>query len=119
MDCLTFDELNENGISREQFELLTCAKLSSCVHIVKIPISISCGHSICQECIPINDSHEFNCRICNKKNKSTLVDFDESLTANYLLRNSLVQIVKIIKNCTNKLLNLLKGIFLKIFLGLY
>lgn len=111
MDCLSSDELNRHGITREQFELLTCAKPCSFVHIVKNPISISCGHSICKECIPLNDSHEFNCRICNKRNTCTLVNLNESLAAIYVIKNSPNQIEKIIKNCANHFIDLLRGNF--------
>jgi hypothetical protein len=99
------NELNDE-FSNDFLELLTCAKPCSFVHVVKTPISISCGHSICKKCIPLNDRHEFKCRICNKNNSSTLVNWGENLTAKFLLKNSQILVSKFIKNCANHLLDL-------------
>ena len=34
-------------------------------HVVKEPISLSCGHSVCKQCVP--DQLKIKCKICSEK----------------------------------------------------
>lgn len=90
-------------------ELLTCANPRSYGHIVKIPISVSCGHSICKECIPLNDTHLFKCRLCTKENSFSLTNANENLAVKHLLNGSSALITKLIKDYAKISLDLYEG----------
>ena len=36
-------------------------------HVVKEPISLSCGHSICKACVPVCGQVKIRCKICNEE----------------------------------------------------
>jgi hypothetical protein len=74
-------------ISRNSLCLLQCA-LSLDKHIVIQPLALSCGHSICKDCLPLNGNYKFNCLICEKQNKTDLYSCKESQTLKYLLKEN-------------------------------
>ena len=61
IDCITTHE--------ENLESLTCAAAMD-EHFIQKPISISCGHSICRNCLPFSEEKnlDMKCNICNEMN---------------------------------------------------
>ena len=54
-------------------------------HMVKEPISLSCGHSICEKCVP--DQAKIKCKICNEEtDKSKLEIKKESTFAKRMIK---------------------------------
>jgi phage FluMu protein Com len=55
-------------------ESLECASISSTTfsHLVHNPLTLSCGHSICKECVPSNDNIRIKCSHCKEINQTYL-----------------------------------------------
>ena len=57
-------------------------------HVVKEPISLSCGHCICTQCVP--DQVKIKCRICSiETDKSQLEINTESVLDKTIIKSSL------------------------------
>ena len=61
-------------------------------HVVKEPISLSCGHCICEQCVP--DQVKIKCKIWSiETDKSTLKINIESVLDNYqIIKSSLSEL---------------------------
>jgi hypothetical protein len=55
-------------------------------HFIETPISLSCGHSICKDCAPLDP--KLICKICNKQN----LLLDLSVTEENLLIKKLISL---------------------------
>ena len=57
-------------------------------HVVKEPISLSCGHSVCKQCVP--DQVKIKCKICSEEtDKSNLQINKESAHVKRMIKSSL------------------------------
>lgn len=65
------------------YELFYCG-CSTDKHFYIDPVSMSCGHHICKQCIPLI-STELTCCLCGKVNKINLNDMEVSLPAKALV----------------------------------
>ena len=55
-------------------------------HVVKEPISLSCGHSICKACVP--DQVKIKCKICREEtDKSKLEMNKESILVKHSIKS--------------------------------
>ena len=55
-------------------KLFHCAS-SNDQHYIIEPIPLSCGHSICEKCVPINsNNYQIKCKQCGQFNK---IEFDD------------------------------------------
>ena len=73
-------------------------------HVVaKEPISLSCGHSICKQCVP--DQAKIKCKICNEEtDKSKLEIKKESAFAKRMIKFSLLGLFEELeKRATNEI----------------
>ena len=69
-----------------EFSDLQCGLTND--HIVREPISLTCGHSICKKCV--NDQVKIKCRICNEEtDKSNLQMNKESVPIKNIIKRSL------------------------------
>ena len=70
----------------EIFKQLYCGLTND--HIVKEPISLSCGHSICKQCVP--DPVIIKCKICSiETDKYSSKFHTESAFAKTMIKSSL------------------------------
>lgn len=65
-------------ISSKIFESLECGLSTHLKHISINPIAISCGHTVCKQCIPKNVEENITCCHCNTSQKVP-IDQNESL----------------------------------------
>lgn len=59
-------------MNQELKNALTCAKSEDFRHIVDDPVTLSCGHFICKECLPFNNMISLVCCKCEKTNEFNL-----------------------------------------------
>ena len=65
---------------------LFCAQIND--HVVKDPISLSCGHIICKQCVP--DQVKIKCKICRGETDKSILDINkESAFAKIMIKSSL------------------------------
>ena len=65
---------------------LNCALTND--HVVKEPISLSCGHCICEACVP--DQVKIKCKICSEEtDKSKLEINTKSVLVKTIIKSSL------------------------------
>ena len=72
-------------LAEEIIHSITCA-IANDGHIVKYPLGLSCGHSICQNCVGLTDKMQIRCKMCNQINRVNLDDLNESKAAKQLIR---------------------------------
>lgn len=83
--------------SLEALELIQCA-ISHDKHIVMNPITLSCGHPICKDCIPFDDKFNLiKCLTCNEFNSHNLLNQKESKATKGLLKLHLNDLFEMIK----------------------
>ena len=72
-------------------------------HVVKEPISLSCGHSICKQCVP--DQVKIQCKICSEEtNKSRLKINTESALVKRMIESYLSGLLEELeKRATNEI----------------
>ena len=69
-----------------EFNDLQCGLTND--HIVREPISLECGHTICKKCV--NDQVKIECKICNEEtDKSELRVDRESVPIKNIIKKSL------------------------------
>jgi hypothetical protein len=73
-------------------------------HIVKEPVTSSCGHYICNDCIP--DRTEINCKICKKETELHDQIETETAAAKEIIKSSLNELFEAI--CINESKKILK-----------
>lgn len=49
-----------------------CCAFANDDHFIEKPIELSCGHLICQKCIPKENNEDLACQICGEKNEVDL-----------------------------------------------
>jgi hypothetical protein len=80
-------------------------------HIAIEPISLSCGHVICKECIP-NEDGEFECKTCGQLNKHNLKIAKVNLPGKEYLKLSLGNLFEQLERKYELCLNQLSGNYL-------
>ncbi len=53
-----------------QVEFLRIIKCQNCMEIFKIPITMPCGATICQDCLSKLQSNHTNCKFCGKQHET-------------------------------------------------
>jgi hypothetical protein len=77
-------------------------------HIVKEPISLSCGHCICKTCV--TDQNVINCKICSKTtNKSELIWDKESFPFKKMIKYYLSELFEDLDKRTAHGISMLKS----------
>jgi hypothetical protein len=100
--------------SNLSYNCLRCA-MADDEHILEKPITLSCGHSVCRECIPSDKM--LTCGICEIKNTFDLTEANESVVINMLLSMNFSELFQLISDRFNDSLKLLNGRYaLKVFL---
>jgi hypothetical protein len=92
------------------YDYLRCA-IADDEHILEKPITLSCGHSVCRDCIrgpfPL-------CDICKIRNTLDFNNVNESVEIKNLLSMKFSELFQLISDRFNNSLKSLKGLFLKI-----
>ena len=72
-------------------------------HVVKEPISLSCGHCICEQCVP--DQVKIKCKICSEEtDKSKLEINKESIHIKTMIKSSISGLLEELeKRATNEI----------------
>lgn len=76
----------------EILESLTCAQSTNVKHISQKPITFSCGHSACKNCLPSTTNYRIKCLICGETNTTNLFISKESHATKSLFTVSLEQL---------------------------
>jgi hypothetical protein len=95
-------------LAEEIIHSITCA-ISNDNHIVKYPLALSCGHSICHNCAGVTDKMQIRCKLCNQINRINLDDLSESKAAKQLIKVHFNQLFIVIEERFEKSLDQLKG----------
>ena len=96
-------------MSSKKYSVFYCA-LATDQHFLEKPITLSCGHSICQQCAPIKASAHVKCGICSEINHTELHKIKESFVIKKLLSSNLNDLFGILEERFYSSLDLLKGI---------
>ena len=91
---------------------LGCA-IANDAHFLEKPITLSCGHSVCKNCIPIIDT-ALVCHVFNEKNEFDLKKAKESFGMKTLLACNFEDIYKILHQRFSGSIERLKSITLVI-----
>ena len=102
-------------ISEERIEEIKCA-FSDEEHFLIKPISLLCGHSICQNCIPAACTVEIRCKICDLVSKQDLTEPSISKLAQESVNFCMVDIFQILEKETKDRLNELKCMLKYLFI---
>ena len=94
--------MNFNNI----LEKIKCYKLKDNDHIVKEPIQLSCGHSICKKCFLIENRLTMNCAKCDEVTHIINPD-NEYAPIKLLIQTVLADLFQLIKTETTEKLNIL------------
>ena len=84
-----------------------CA-ISEDKHFVNKPITLSCGHNICKDCIPVNKEN-ITCSICKKVTTKDLSNDFENSFFKIAFQSRISQLFAIIETSFTKSLSLYKG----------
>lgn len=96
-------------LSSSDEKIYECAFDDQFKHLLKRPLSLSCGHSICTQCS--SKSLEIKCRHCNELNKNDLKHSKESQGVKFLLDNSLQKLFSYIETRLKDAIDRFKGKF--------
>ena len=78
-------------------------------HVVKEPISLSCGHSICKQCVP--DQFKIKCKICaTETDKSKLEINKESAFAKRMKLSDLSELFEELEKRPTNAIKFLKSL---------
>ena len=95
-------------MNKPLLEIFKCA-LSNKEHFLVKPITLTCGHSVCQDCISDENTIEINCKICDLVSKQDFKTFSVSEIAQQALSMSISDIFQILAKETTDGLSDLKG----------
>ena len=96
-------------ISDGSFEEIVCA-LSNDKHYVETPMTLpDCGHTVCKSCLPFELNNNTKCKICDTRITRNLKNDKESIVANIYIKNSLYNLMNILKNQTENQIKKLKN----------
>lgn len=110
-------------ISQDILQTLQCG-LSNDDHILMQPVSLSCGHSVCKKCIPLNFNYDGvetgcgtihneqinKCKLCGKQNTINLNQMNESQPVKQLLKLYLNDLFQMLEERFDESIKSLKGI---------
>jgi hypothetical protein len=91
------------------YDYLRCA-LADDEHILEKSITLSCGHSVCRECIP-SDEIPVTCGICQIENAFDLTKANESVVIKNLLSMKFSELFQLISDRYKDSLKSFKGRF--------
>jgi hypothetical protein len=97
-------------VSQKVTNSLECA-FSLDKHISMHPITLSCGHNVCKQCVPLNGNHKIPCYHCQKINQIDLRLCDESSSAKCLFDLVLNKLFPLIEEKFKSAISQLRGIF--------
>ena len=66
-------------------------------HVCKDPIALSCGHCICQDCIPADPNAQLNCNTCDSLNQNNLRESKVSSATQHLIRENMKELLAFTK----------------------
>ena len=92
----------------EIIEEFKCA-FSNEKHFLIKPISLTCGHYVCQKCIPHENIKEIKCKICDVISIQDFKSFSVSKLAQNALNFLMGEIFHTLERETSDHLNHLKG----------
>ena len=78
-------------------------------HICKDPIALSCGHCICQDCIPADLNAQLNCNACGSLNQNNLRESSISLSTQHLISENMNELLAFTKDELRKTFEQLRG----------
>jgi hypothetical protein len=93
----------------DKYSVFYCA-IASDQHFLEKPLTLSCGHSICQQCIPNRSSPIVKCGICNEINHTDLTKVKESFVIKKLITVNLCELFGVLEERFYSSLESLKGI---------
>ena len=89
---------------------LLCAASNDDKHFVKTPISLHCGHCVCQTCLSINNAQLINCVQCGTITNRDLRNDKESIPTKLLIKFCLSDLFNEIEKQTAESIDRLKCI---------
>ena len=92
----------------EILDQIKCYKLKDDDHIVKEPIQLCCGHSICKKCFLLDNNNTIQCAKCEQLT-NIINPNHESEPIKMLLKSVLSELFQIIKIETTEKLTVLKS----------
>lgn len=92
-----FDNCQESPkrLLKQLIEMLRCASLGDDDHICREPITLSCGHYVCKQCIAVDIA--MFCRICGEKNKANLAEMKESSVVKLSIQTNIDALISMTK----------------------
>jgi hypothetical protein len=95
-------------LTDDTLQALQCALYPES-HFVKKPLGLSCGHSICQTCVPLTEKQQIKCKLCGQINRINLDGLDESIGIKQLIKVHFEQLYVIVENRLEESLKQLKS----------
>ena len=101
--------------SGKMIKELKCA-ISDDEHFLIKPKALTCGHSICQNCIPDGPDEAIKCKICDLISHQDLTQLQVSNEAQHAIKFNIGDIFQIFEKETSDLFNELKGMIKHLFI---
>lgn len=79
------------SISKDLLKVIECAVSLDC-HIIKEAVPLSCGHSICRQCLEFLRQKKIICKFCKVENILNSNDYAQSVGFDYLIETHLNEI---------------------------
>ena len=76
-------------------------------HVVKEPISLSCGHSICKACVP--DQAKIKCKICSEETEKSNLQINKESLFSKMIKSSLSGLFEELEERANNEINSFKS----------
>ena len=78
-------------------------------HLLDTALPLSCGHIVCQKCVPVNNAYQIKCFKCNEVIKTDLSQCKEVELVKIQMRHNLASLSKIINQKIESEAELLKS----------